>query len=142
MAAVEQYQSCEGALPMERDLMVMIYGAIMGVVGSILTSIVTALFQLWLERREYDRRQSQKRHRQLRQIHLPTDEDIRTINAEQQGDQQPEPARTLAGAGSVLVSLLLSTLVVYQTHDAMLGFVFSGLIGFLLMNRVLRFFKR
>jgi predicted PurR-regulated permease PerM len=120
----------------------MIYGAIMGVVGSILTSIVTALFQLWLERWELDRRQAQERSRQLQQIHLPTDEEIRTINAEHQNDRQPEPARTLAQAGSVLVSLLLSTLAVYQTHDSGLGFAFGVLLGFFLMNRVIRAFKR
>lgn len=43
---------------MERDLLVMIYGAIMGVLGSLVTSIVTALFHFWLERREYERRKS------------------------------------------------------------------------------------
>ena len=116
---------------MERDLLVMIYGAIMGVVGSIVTSIVTAVFQLWLERREYDRRQSQERERQLRQIHLPTDEDVRRINEEQSADH-PEPARTLAEAGSVMISILLSSLVVYKTRDSMLGFSFGFLLGFLL----------
>ena len=38
---------------MDRDRVVMIYGAIMGVVGSIVTSILPALFQLWLDCREY-----------------------------------------------------------------------------------------
>src|SRR6266542_1508939 len=92
---------------MERDLMVMIYGAIMGIVGSIVTSIVTAVFQLWLERREYERRQSQEHHRQLSRIQLPTDEEVRMINAEHQNERQPEGARTIAGAGSVILSVLL-----------------------------------
>ena len=57
---------------MERDLLIMIYGAIMGVVGSIVTSIVTAIFHFWLDRREYEqgfnldygrnRRTTQSRH--------------------------------------------------------------------------------
>ena len=61
---------------MERDLLFMIYGAIMGVVGSIVTSIVTALVHLWLDRREYQRRQSEEHDRQLKRIHIPTDEEI------------------------------------------------------------------
>jgi predicted PurR-regulated permease PerM len=127
---------------MDRDFMVMIYGAIMGVVGSILTSIVTAIFQLWLERREFNRRQSEERHRQLKQIHIPTDEEVRIINSEHQNDHQPEPARTLAEAGSVLISILLSSLVVYQTKDTMLGLLFGALLGFLVTNRVTMFLKR
>ena len=127
---------------MERDLMVMIYGAIMGIVGSILTSIVTAVFQLWLERREFDRRKSLERDRQLKQIHLPTQEEVRIINAEHQNDGQPEPAHSLAEAGSVVVSILLSSLVVYQTKDLMLGFAFGALLGFLATNRLIKALKR
>lgn len=127
---------------MERDLMVMIYGAIMGVVGSILTSIVTAVFQLWLERREFDRRQTVERDRQLKQIHLPTQDEVRIINAEHQNEQQPEPAHSLAEAGSVLVSIFLSSLVVYQTRDPMLGFAFGALLGFLAMNRLIKAIKK
>ena len=41
---------------MDSDLTVMIYGVIMGVAGSILTSIISALFQFWLPRREHERR--------------------------------------------------------------------------------------
>ena len=59
----------------------MIYGAIMVVVGSIVTSNVTAMFQLWLERREFERRQPQERHCQLNQADLPTDEKLLMIRA-------------------------------------------------------------
>jgi predicted PurR-regulated permease PerM len=127
---------------MERDLLVMIYGAIMGVVGSIVTSIVTALFHFWLERREYQRRQSEEQLRQLRHIHLPTDEEILTINSDRQNEHPPEPARTLAEVGSVLLSIILSSTAVYQTRDPMLGFAFGACLGFLMMRRVTRFFKR
>ncbi len=94
---------------MERDLLVMIYGAIMGVVGSIVTSLVTATFQLWLERREYERRQAQEHHRQLKQIHLPTDEEVRLINSDHQNEHGPETTRAAAEAGSILLSLILSS---------------------------------
>lgn len=127
---------------MERDLMVMIYGAIMGVVGSIVTSIITALFQLWLERRELDRRQSQERQRQLRQIHLPTDDEIRLINAERQVESSPETTRTLAEAGSVILSILLSSLVVYQAREPLLGFAFGALLGFLITQQLIRALRR
>lgn len=43
---------------------------------------------------------------------------------------------------SVLTSILLSSLVVYQTKDPMLGFGFGALLGFLLVNRLIRNFKR
>lgn len=127
---------------MERDLMVMIYGAIMGVVGSIVTSIITALFQLWLERREFERRQSQQRQRQLHQIHLPTDEEVRMINAQRQVESSPESARTLAEAGSVILSILLSSLVVYQVREPLLGFVFGALLGFLATHRLIQALTR
>lgn len=127
---------------MERDLMVMIYGAIMGVVGSIVTSIITALFQLWLERREFDRRQSQERHRQLNRIHLPTDEEVLMINAERQMESSPDTARTLAEAGSVILSILLSSLVVYQAREPLLGFAFGGLLGFLSAHRLIKALKQ
>src|SRR5215217_7418777 len=87
MPGVQPNHCCQGLRSelkrsnMERDLLVMIYGAIMGVVGSIITSLVTALFHLWLDRREYERRRSEEQHRHLNQIHLPTDEDVRLINA-------------------------------------------------------------
>lgn len=87
---------------MERDFLVMIYGAIMGVVGSIVTSIVTALFQLWLDRREHEKRLAEERERRLKQIHLPTDEEIRMITADHNAEQVPEGLRTLAEAGAVI----------------------------------------
>jgi hypothetical protein len=123
---------------MERDLLVMIYGAIMGVVGSIVTSIVTALFHFWLERREYERRQSEERHRQLKQIHLPTDEEVRLINSDRQTEQSPEVARTAAEAGSILLSVILSSAAVFRTSDPYLGFAFGACLGFLVTRRITR----
>lgn len=127
---------------MENDLMVMIYGALMGVVGSIVTSIITAVFQSWIERREYERRRSEEQSIRLRQIHLPTDEDVRMINAEHQNEQVPEAARTTAEAGTVLLSILLSSSLVYQTRDPLLGFSFGTALGFLLTHRLTRFLRR
>jgi predicted PurR-regulated permease PerM len=119
---------------MDHDLTIMIYGAIMGVVGSVLSSIVTALVQLWLARREDER----KRSRQLRQIHLPTDEEVIRINASRGHEESEEGQRKTAEAGSIAVSVFVGGFMVYQTHDPMLGFVFSFMLTYLLTRRLIR----
>lgn len=123
---------------MNHDLTVMIYGAIMGVVGSILTSIVTTIFHFWLERREYERRQNQERSRQLRHIHLPTGEEIVAINASRAQEPLPEGQRKAAETGSIALSVFVGGIMVYQTHDPMLGFAFAFMLGFLLTNRLIK----
>ena len=127
---------------MDHDLTVMIYGAIMGVVGSILTSIVTTIFHFWLERREHERRQNEERSRQLRHIHLPTDEEIIIINSSRDQEPTPEGQRKTAEAGSIAVSVFVGGIMVYQTHDPMLGFAFTFMLGFLITNRLIRAFRR
>lgn len=127
---------------MERDLLIMIYGAIMGVVGSIITSIVTAIFHFWLDRREYERRQSEERQRQMRHIHLPTDEEMRMLNADLQNEHAPEAARTAAEAGSILLSVILSSAAVYHSRDPYLGFAFGACLGFLVTRRITRAITR
>ncbi len=57
---------------MDRDLMMIIYGAVIGV-GS---SIVTTLFQHWLERREYERRRREEEKIKKISVHIPTTEEI------------------------------------------------------------------
>ena len=121
---------------MERDLLIMIYGAIMGVVGSILTSVITAIFHFWLDRREYERRKSEEQHQPLHQIYLPTEEEVISINAEYRNEQPPEAARTAAEAGSLVISVILSSAAVYQTRDPLLGFSFGACLGFLVTRRI------
>jgi hypothetical protein len=123
---------------MDRDLTIMIYGAIMGVVGSILTSIVTTIFQFWLARRENERKQSEERSRQLRYIHLPTDEEVIIINASRQNDHSPELQRKAAETGSVVLSVFIGGVLVYQTNDSMLTFSFAALLGFLTTRRAIK----
>ena len=126
---------------MDHDLTIMIYGAIMGVVGSVLSSIVTALFQLWLARREDDKKRSEDRSRQLRQIHLPTDEDVIKINASREHEEIPEGPRKTAEAGPIVLSVFVGGFMVYQTHDPMLGFAFAFMLTFLLTRRLIHAFK-
>lgn len=123
---------------MDRDLTIMIYGALMGVAGSILTSIVTTVFQLWLARREDERKAREARYRQLRHIHLPSDEDVIRINANRDGEEFAEDARKTAGVSSLALSIFVGSLLVYQTNDAMLEFTFSAMLGFLATNRLKR----
>jgi hypothetical protein len=123
---------------MNHDLTIMIYGAVMGVVGSILTSIVTTIFHFWLERREYERRQNEERSRLLRHIHLPTEEEIIIINSSRGQEPMLEGQRKAAEAGPIAVSLFVGGIMVYQTHDPMLGFTFTFMLGFLLTNRVIK----
>jgi len=123
---------------MDHDFTIMIYGAIMGVVGSILTSIVTTIFHFWLERREHERRQNVERSRQLRHIHLPTDEEVSLINSNRARELTPEGQRKTAEAGSIALSLFVGGVMVYQTHDPMLGFAFAFMLSFLQTNRMIR----
>ena len=127
---------------MDRDLTIMIYGAIMGVVGSVVSSIVTALFQLWLARREDERRRSADRSRLLRQIHLPTDEEVIKINAGRENEETAEGQRKAAEAGSLALSVFVGSLMVYQTHDPWLGFTFAFMLTFLLTRRLIRALMR
>jgi hypothetical protein len=127
---------------MDADLTIMIYGAIMGVVGSILTSIVSALFQFWLERREHDRRQSEERRHRLRHIHLPTDEEVIRFNASRSDDPAPEEPRRRAQTGSIALSTFVGGFLVYQTDDPMLGFAFAFMLTFLITRRTIRALRR
>ena len=127
---------------MDRDLTIMIYGAIMGVVGSILTSIVTTIFQFWLARREYERRQTEEQNKQLRHISLPTDQEVIDINSARENGNLPQAQRKPAETGSIVLSVFVSSLLVYQTRDPMLGFMFAAFLGFLSTNRVIRLLKR
>jgi hypothetical protein len=123
---------------MDRDLTIMIYGAIMGIVGSILTSIVTTIFQFWLARREDERKHSEERSRQLRYIHLPTDEEVILINSGRQNDSSPELQRKAAETGSVVLSVFIGGVLVYHTNDPMLAFSFAALLGFLVTRRAIK----
>jgi predicted PurR-regulated permease PerM len=127
---------------MDRDLTIMIYGAIMGVAGSIISSLISTVFQFWLARREYERKQNEEQSRQLRHIHLPTDEEIIIINAQRSGENESESSRKTAEAGSLVLSSFVGGLLVYQTNDPLLGFAFSACLSYLLTKRAIRWLRR
>lgn len=127
---------------MDRDLTIMIYGAIMGVVGSVISSLVSTMFQFWLARREEERKQAAAQARQLRQIHLPSDEDVIRINAQHSQEGQAETPRKAAETGSMVLSSFLGGVLVYRTSDPLLGFAFTACLGYLLTRRVIRRLRR
>jgi|SRR5687767_2006618 len=127
---------------MDNDLIIMIYGALMGVVSSIVTSLVTTTFQFWLARREYERRLREEQEKQIRQIYLPTGEEVIAIISQEPIANQPQTPHRVAEAGSLILSIILGSVLVYQTDDPLLGFAFTAILGFLLTNRVIRFLKR
>lgn len=127
---------------MDNDLIVMIYGALMGVVSSIVTSLVTTTFQFWLARREYERRLREEQEKQIRQIYLPTGEEVIAIISQEPIANQPQIPHRVAEVGSLILSIILGSVLVYQTDDPLLGFAFTAILGFLLTNRVIRVLKR
>jgi predicted PurR-regulated permease PerM len=126
---------------MDHDLTMMIYGALMGVVGSIVSSLVTTIFQFWLARREYERKQYEEQHKQMNQIYLPTEEEVIAI-LQTQNDQEPQVSHKAAQAGSLVLSVVVSSFLIYQTKNPWLGFAFSTALSFVITNRVMRFFRR
>ena len=126
---------------MDNDLIIMIYGALMGVVSSIVTSLVTTTFQFWLARREYERMLKEEQEKQIRQIYLPTGEEVIAFISHDHTVNQSETSHKAAEAGSIILSIILGGVLVYETNDPILGFAFTAILGFLLTNRVIRFLK-
>src|SRR5215212_920957 len=127
---------------MERDLTIMIYGAIMGVVGSIVSSLISTAFQFWLARREEERKQGEAQRRKLRQIHLPTDEEVILINTQRSNESESDAPRKAAETGSLVLSSFISGALVHRTNDPMLGFAFAACLGFLMTRWAVRRLRR
>ena len=127
---------------MDRDLMLMFYGAIMGIVGSIVTSLFTTLFQFWLARREYERRQNEEQNRQLRRVYLPSEEEVIIINSGFTDEEESKSRRKPAQTGYIMLSILLSSVLIYQADDPTLSLAFTASLGILATNRVIRAIKR
>jgi hypothetical protein len=127
---------------MDRDLTMMIYGAILGVTSSLVTSLVTSFFQYWLARQEYERRQREEESKQLRHIYLPTGSEVIVINSQHRGENELDAPRSPAQTGSIVLSVAVSGFLVYRTNNPSLSLAFAALLGYLLTNRIIRLFKR
>jgi len=130
---------------MDRDVLLMLYGAVIGVASSILTSLVTFMIQLWFERREYERRQDEEHKKQIRQIHLPTSKEIKEINLQREDAHQPEMPHRMNEVGSLILALISLTacgLLAFQLNSPTLSFLFPAVLGFLMTNRLIRLLRR
>ena len=67
---------------------------------------------------------------------------LRQVPANRDQELAPEGQRKTAEAGSIALSLFVGGVMVYQTHDPMLGFAFAFILGFLLTNRLTRALRR
>lgn len=119
---------------MDHDLTLMIYGALMGVLGSIVTSIVTVSFQYRLARREYERR----REEQIRQIHLPTSEEIVIIGSQGRDSGQAPGSRKAVRTGSEIISVAVGGVLVHQSGSPLLDFAFACGLGILFTRYMFR----
>lgn len=130
---------------MDRDVLLMIYGALMGVASSIITSLVTFMLQLWLERREYERRQNEERKKKIQQIYLPTNEEVEAINLGRENGKRPEVPQRTNEAGSLvlsIISVIACSLLAFQMNSPALSFAFTAILSFFLTNRIIRFLRR
>lgn len=130
---------------MDRDVLLMIYGAVIGVASSILTSLVTFMIQLWFERREYERRQNEEHKKHIGQIHLPTHKEIEEINLRRENGQQPELPHRVNEVGSLvlsLISMITCGLLAFQMNSPTFSFAFTAILAFLITNRIIRLLKR
>ena len=114
----------------------------MGIVGSIVTSLFTTLFQFWLARREYERRQEEQQNRQLRRIYLPTEEEVMVINSGFSDEEEPESQRSPAQAGYIILSILLGGVLIDPANDPTLSLAFTASLGILATNRLIRALKK
>src|SRR5918996_991810 len=114
---------------MDREVLLMIYGALIGVASSIFTSLVTFMVQLWFERREYERRQNEERMKQIHQIYLPTNEEVEAINLRRENGKQPEVPHRTNEAGSLvlsIISVIACSLLAFQMNSPTLSLAFTA----------------
>ena len=117
---------------MDHDLLMMIYGGLIGASSSILTSFFASLFQSWLNRREYKRRQREEQDKRMQQIYLPTSEEIRDINSRHKIDRKKTISYVISPL-AILFSIFACGAWIYQLHNPTLGLVLTAILVFLIM---------
>ena len=127
---------------MDHDRLMMLYGALVGAGSRVVTDMVMSVFQLWLERRDQDRRESEEHVRQITQIYLPTAEEVRAITSHRYEESQPAAPRRTVGTGSIVLSVVGGGFLIYQAREPMLSMCFGAVMSFLLTNNLLKRFKK
>ena len=107
---------------MDDDLSMMIYGVLLGAVSSLVTSIVTSIFQYWLSRRKYERWQLEEQHNEELKLELPTG---------------------AVEAGSIVFSIVVTGLLLLRMDKPNLSLAFTVIPGYLLTKVfILKLIKR
>ena len=127
---------------MDHDLLMMLYGAVVGASSRVITSMVTSTFQLWLEHRDHERQRSEQQNRQARQIYLPTPEEVRAITSHRYQENQAAAPRGSVGTGSIVLSVLGGGLLIHQAREPILSLGFAAIISYLLTNSIINRLKR
>jgi hypothetical protein len=127
---------------MDHDLLMMLYGALIGATSRVITSMVESAFQLWLERRDEERRQSEERSRQASQIYLPTAEEVQAITSQQYEEHQAAAQRKVMATGSIVVSVVGGGFLIHQAREPILSLGFAALVSYLLTNSLFKLLKR
>jgi hypothetical protein len=123
---------------MDHDLLMMLYGALMGASSRVITSMVESTFQLWLEHRDHERRQSEEQHRQATQIYLPTAEEVRAITSHRYQESQAVGSHSAIGTGSIVLSMVGGGLLIHQAREPILSLGFAAVVSYMLTNSIIK----
>ena len=127
---------------MDHDLLMMLYGALVGAGSRVVSDMVMSVFQLWLERHDQERRQSEEHDRKATQIYLPTAEEVRAITSHRYPENPAAGPRRAVGTGSIVLSVVGSGFLIHQAREPMLSLCFAAVTSFLLTNSLLKQFKK
>lgn len=127
---------------MDHDLLMMLYGALVGAGTRVITSMVESSFQLWLEHRDKERQTSEEQIRRATQIYLPTAEEVRAITSHRYQEHPVAAPRKAVGTGSVVLSVVGGGLLIHQVREPMLSAGFGVMVSFLITNSVLKLLRK
>jgi hypothetical protein len=127
---------------MDHDLLLMIYGALIGAVSRVIASMVESTFDRWLEHREQERQQSAEQKKRVTQIYLPTPEEVQAITSQQYQENQAAAQSKAVGTGTIVLSVVGGGFLIHQAREPILSLVFTALISYLLINSLFTRLKR
>ena len=127
---------------MDHDLMMMLYGALIGAVSRVITSLLESTFQQWMEHREQERQANEEQIKRTTQIYLPTAEEVRAITTNRYQESQATTPRKKVGTGSILLSVVGSGFLVHQAREPILSLGFAAAVSYLLTNSLLKRLRR
>lgn len=127
---------------MDHDLLMMLYGAMIGAGSRVLTSMLESTFQLWLGHREQERQQSEEENKRATQIYLPTPEEVRAITSHRYQENQATVSRKAVGTGSLVLSVVGGGFLIHQAREPWLSLGFAAMISYLITNSLMKRLKK